>query len=268
MENGHAFIYPIIDAILGREQSHLDLVHSMTSRELFSERNLINRQRECPTCSRPHLELLDQCPRCQSIQIDQKPFLHCFSCGKVSPQDEFLKDSGLSCPNCQAVLRRIGTDYDRPFEHGHCSSCDFLFEEPEVLTKCLVCSASSAPSSLKIRQIYELELTQSGHMAARNGGADWLSTSHEEANVVPLAAFRQSLAWTIRLSRRHPDKPYSVIYFKFEGLALLSQIHGVATAQRMAEDLITRIVPKEFCAFFPNGNAVGAFRLSIQGSNL
>src|SRR5205807_3597889 len=71
--------------------------------------------------------------QCGSIDTAPQNFLHCYACGNVGTQEQYLTHQGLSCPKCSARLRHIGVDYDRALETLVCRSCAGRFTEPEEI---------------------------------------------------------------------------------------------------------------------------------------
>ena len=106
---------------------------------LLEAGELLDRLRQCPSCSSSRLNYVDVCPECHALDIVREPSLHCFVCGHVGPQQAFLKGDALVCPNCLSQLRHIGSDYDRPLENYRCRSCGAFFVDAEVDVRCIDC---------------------------------------------------------------------------------------------------------------------------------
>jgi GGDEF domain-containing protein len=240
VEHKHLFYYPILEQFKYAYQDPQTILEEMVSQGLLKKTELLHRLRLCPKCSSPHMQLREECPRCKSIEIDQKPFIHCFGCGQVSPQDDFFTEHGMTCPKCQLKLRQIGVDYDRPLEEGHCSSCEHVFSEPEIKSVCLSCEHQDDPSSWRIGNVHKLILSQPGQMAVRMGGAEQLFTMHEEANLISMPFFRHFLTWSIRLVQRHRSLPFSVVLVQIANTQELYENIGHAATHRALDDFAVR----------------------------
>ena len=125
-ENEKFYNYPLADAILEPSGS-MSLLQNLIDRKLLEPTQLLDRLRHCPRCDGTHLNYVDICPNCSNIDISQQPFLHCYTCGNVAPEEKFLTKGILSCPNCATRLRHIGVDYDRPLENYLCNACHHVF---------------------------------------------------------------------------------------------------------------------------------------------
>ncbi|TLZ22155.1 MAG: hypothetical protein E6K34_03140, partial [Gammaproteobacteria bacterium] len=115
--------YPLADA-LGRpgEDSFL-MLERLRRRGLLETAGLVERVHTCPSCSAGQLLFIETCPQCGSIDTAEQNFLHCYSCGHVGTQEEYLTNEGLTCPKCAVRLRHIGVDYDRALETFVCKDC-------------------------------------------------------------------------------------------------------------------------------------------------
>lgn len=233
--------YPLVDALLATPTDGLGQADALRAQDFLHSAKLVGKQRECPRCNSPHLQFVDQCPRCASFNIDQQPFVHCFACGHVAPQDEYLSNNGLACPQCSVRLNQIGVDYDRPLEQGHCSDCGMLFSEPDVKAHCVPCGHVAAPEELRVRMIHELAIAPQGMVAVRAGGVDKVLSVQDQANLVSFAFFRHMLTWVIRLSLRYRETPFALASFSLQNTAVLESVHGFHGASRIVEDLLGRI---------------------------
>lgn len=130
---------------------------------------LVNRVRFCANCASGHLNYVDNCPQCASIDIEAQSSLHCFNCGHIDKKDNFKNLSVLNCPNCLQDLRHIGVDYDRPIENQHCNDCDRLFVDANVQAECLHCHHINPLDDLHVRNIYSYQLADAGRNLVRMG---------------------------------------------------------------------------------------------------
>nr|MCU0540126.1 hypothetical protein [Desulfobacterales bacterium] len=79
------YTYPLAE-LLAEAQTEIERwLEKLTERGYLEPAALVDRLRLCPACGGCHHNYVDACPHSRSIDIVQKPFLHCFTCGHVGP---------------------------------------------------------------------------------------------------------------------------------------------------------------------------------------
>ena len=235
------YSYPALEAMLGSPQLVATRLLSLYDRKLLQRTTLLDRVRHCPSCGGVHLNFIDVCPSCRNIDILQKAFLHCFTCGSVAPEDRFLDQGGLRCPNCQAHLRHIGADYDRPLENFECQNCRHVFIEPEVLARCMHCATLSPPDKLTPRPVYSYELTDLGIQAARSGSLEDVFAVLDKVNNVSPTYFLNLVDWLLALARRHGEERFTVIGMRMKNLTDLNARVGRQVVIELMDNLANRL---------------------------
>lgn len=205
------YTYPLAALFLKPEEDPNELLLQLQHRSLLMPVRLFDRVRLCPECGKAQINYVDVCPTCASIDIVKHPFLHCFTCGNVAPQESFISASGLQCPNCRARLRHIGTDYDRALESYQCNACGLSFIEPDVVARCMACELTSKPESLDVRAIPVLALSDKGRTAVRTGGVEDVYALLDRLNYTHPKMFEEHINWMLRMLKRYPDAPFSLI---------------------------------------------------------
>ncbi len=162
LESSTIYSYPIIDLFFPDVYSTYRYVLSEQNRGVLEAEHLISRIRVCSNCNSGHLNYVEVCPECSSIDIDSQSSLHCFTCGHVGDQQSFQRRGKLECPKCLTQLRHIGVDYDRPLENHVCNSCTSLFVEAATISQCLSCDEKIKVEELVIRKLYQLKLGEVG----------------------------------------------------------------------------------------------------------
>ena len=140
--------------------------------------------------------------QCGSIDTVEQNFLHCYACGNVGAQEEYLTQGGLGCPKCSARLRHIGVDYDRALETLACRGCGGRFTQPDVKARCLQCSKLSRTDELAERRYYGLRLSAAGELAARTGQVGDLFKLMDEFSQAHPEYFTRTLEWLLGLPCR------------------------------------------------------------------
>jgi hypothetical protein len=215
--------YPLADAFCenGAEDG-FQLIDRLRRRGLIENISLLERIHACAKCGAGHLLFIERCPQCGGIDIAEQTFLHCYACGHVATQDEYLRKDGLSCPQCLARLRHIGVDYDRALETLSCRSCAGRFTEPEVKARCLQCQTDAAADALVERRFYGLKLTAAGELAARTGQVGDLFKLMDEFSHAHPEYFVQTLDWLIDVSRRHREVQFGLACLRFSNVHTLA----------------------------------------------
>ncbi|WP_051074661.1 diguanylate cyclase domain-containing protein [Thioalkalivibrio sp. ALE9] len=261
--------YPLLDALLEEDTPEFWL-RGVRQRRLLEGVELVDRVRLCPGCRQGHLSFVDVCPECDSLDIRTEPGLHCFACGHVGPQRLFQDGGMLRCPNCSAVLRHIGEDYDRPLENHVCGSCQHMFMEGRVLARCMGCGQAHDPDELEPMGIYRYRLSEAGRLLARTGELRDLYGAFDEINHVAPEHFEFFVDWSLKLRQRHDEIGFGLILLHLNGMArvidALGHGRGVALVDTFAErvkalvrstDLMTRTGDDRIWLFLPQTTASG-----------
>lgn len=233
--------YPLLACMQTQAGDESRWIHTLLARQLIEPVTLVDRLRECPKCQSAHLAFVDVCPTCHSLNIAQKPFVHCFTCGNMAPQEKYMDKGGLVCPKCSARLRHIGEDYDRPMENYSCNACNAGFIDADVRVRCMSCNSEHAVDDLAVRQINSYRLSEHGRVVARTGGSDDLFSVLDRINHVTPAMFEHMLDWVLNLCERHPDVPFSVLGIKVMNLTKLIEEIGRARVMQLLDAFIGRL---------------------------
>lgn len=207
----HVYGYPLIHAFASDDPVNEILwLRLMAEQGLLASGELIDRIRLCSKCNSARLNYVDVCPECKDLDIAKQPALHCFTCGHVAPQEHFIKDGLMLCPNCLTRLRHIGSDYDRPLENLSCRGCQASFIDPEVQARCLDCNHSHQPHELRVREIRNYSMTEKARLRCRQGFSEEISNEYfGRLNLISFNDFTNLLDWQIQQFRRYQGTPES-----------------------------------------------------------
>jgi GGDEF domain-containing protein len=214
--------YPLADALGRPGEDGFLMLDRLRRRGLLETASLIERVHTCPACSAGQLLFIETCPQCGSIDTVEQNFLHCYACGNVGAQEEYLTQGGLGCPKCSARLRHIGVDYDRALETLACRGCGGRFTEPNVKARCLQCNKLSNTDELAERRYHGLCLSAAGELAARTGQVGDLFKLMDEFSQAHPEYFTRTLEWLLGLSRRHSEVQFGLICLRFTNVHLLA----------------------------------------------
>ncbi len=203
--------YPLADALGRPGEDGFLMLDRLRRRGLLETADLIERVHTCPACSAGQLLFIETCPQCGSIDTVEQNFLHCYACGNVGTQEQYLTQGGLGCPKCSARLRHIGVDYDRALETLAC-----------LKARCLQCNKLSSTHELAERRYYGLRLSAAGELAARTGQLGDLFKLMDEFSQAHPEYFTRTLEWLLGLSRRHSEVQFGLICLRFANVHLLA----------------------------------------------
>ncbi|WP_296263220.1 diguanylate cyclase domain-containing protein [Pseudomonas sp. UBA6562] len=239
--NPQHYDYPLARALGGEALNSQALVRTLAQRGWLQSVSLCDRIRLCRRCGSGMLNYVDVCTECAALDIQRLASLHCFTCGHIGRQGDFLKDGALVCPNCLSRLRHIGSDYDRPLENYACNQCQAFFIDADVQARCLDCGEQHAPDALQVRELRAYQLSENGRLAARQG---------LERNAPPLLdgiamigdeAFRTLLDWQLELIERHQAPRFALLGMRFKHLGRVIERLGPQRGHALLDALIERI---------------------------
>ncbi len=238
-DSQNLYDYPLAALWAEQDNELFPWLYSLEREGLIEGAELVDRVRYCSTCHSGHLNYVESCPECGSIDVASESALHCFACGHVAAQSDFLHAGHLSCPNCLSQLRHIGVDYDRPLENYRCNSCHALFVDGVVKARCLEAQHEQLPEQLIVRAIRNYKLTDNGVMYIRNGTLRNLIPEWIGGNVAK-EHFYWLLLWQNKLALRHQTS-HLVVALKFIGLADATYHLGEVEAITRIDALIQRL---------------------------
>ncbi len=247
--------YPILEALSDSEEVNpFSWLQLMGQQGWLEEGELLDRLRLCTSCGSGRLNYVDVCPECHALDIGRQPSLHCFTCGHVGPQEHFLKDGLLMCPNCLTRLRHIGSDYDRPLENYRCRSCQAFFVDAAVDARCLDCGQHHEPDKLRVREVRHFRIAEAGRLRCREGFAATSANMERfgSLSLLPRQAFLELLTWQLQLTARHRNPPFSLLGLRFvnllETLAELGEMRGHALVDGLVERLQEAVRETDRCS--------------------
>ncbi len=227
--------YPLLN-ILDPQQELVNswqFLQEMVAKGLLKQGPVVDELQTCPHCESGLLNFKNACPACHSIRINKESFVHCFSCGNIGPQSEFLKHEHLICNRCQTSLRHVGIDYDKPIEDKRCIDCHHDFFELHVNAFCMVCTKLSDPGDLETKKVYDYYLDSQGELLAKKKEIKHGHAFNEFNKHVDLDLFMTTVNWQIRLARRHTNIHFSMISLIIKNKQELVVSHGIVNTDNM-----------------------------------
>jgi hypothetical protein len=160
------FSWPPFDLLAGGDPT--DELNALSCAGLL-RRRFHDRIHLCPGCGSAHLAFREVCRACESADARRSEVLHHYRCGHVATEERFRRGGELVCPGCDAALRHIGIDYERPTALLLCNACGAADGEGVTRARCLACGAIHTPEAVDARTVWTYHLTPRGESAARTG---------------------------------------------------------------------------------------------------
>lgn len=174
----------------------------------------------CSTCRCEIIKFNEICPNCNSTNIVNSKFIHCFKCGYVGTELNFLHNHELKCPNCSKVLQLIGDDYDHPLESGLCQTCGEIFVDSETTATCMSCNVLYSNVTLLSKNYYyhyELKENQEQRFISYIKGESFYL--FDKINYISKEHFTYMLNWMLMLYKRHNDEHFNIVRLSFNNKA-------------------------------------------------
>lgn len=247
-----AYRYPLAECVLGATTAAaVEVLDDLAEHTLVAGKPL-DRLFLCPDCEGYRVLVKELCTQCHSPNVGMEDSIHHFRCGYVGPEKEFIASGHAKCPKCDAALRHIGVEYNRPGRIVICEECGHWGADPELRAWCVDCNRYHAPEQLKTVNIRRYTLTPDGSRAARNGR--W---GHYQAHVLRpdggVSARSQAvsgekqeamrLLLSIALENHWPVVVYKVDVFTQEGGRLAAPDRQALLAG--AEEALRKILAKK-----------------------
>lgn len=164
-----AYRYPLAEHLLSTSSVEtLDVLQDLAEHELLTGK-VVDRLFLCPTCKGYRVPVKELCPECQAPNVGTQDSIHHFRCGYVGPESEFISSGKPVCPKCNAELRHIGVEYNRPGRIVTCEDCGHWASEPHLRAWCVDCNTYHTPEQLSIVRISRFGITRKGMRVAQAG---------------------------------------------------------------------------------------------------
>lgn len=231
--------YPIIESLYPELESTYRFVLAEQKHHVLEAEMLVDRIRVCSSCHSGHLNYVDVCPHCVSIDIESISSLHCFTCGHVGEQQSFLRRGRLECPKCLTQLRHIGVDYDRPLENHQCNHCAEQFAEASTVAQCMSCEKKSPVDELVVRKMHRFKLGEMGEYVFQHGKqiqAPELSFKGK----VNGHYFQNLISWVNKVALRH-QQAHLLMALYFPSIDEYGRQHGDSKLFALIDQITARL---------------------------
>ena len=236
------YSYPLAECMADDGLPHQQWLDDLRVLGQIEQGGLVDRLRICPKCSSPHLNFIDVCPDCGSIDITSKELVHCFTCGRVGLMEKFLRENSMTCPYCKTRLRHLGSDYDHPMENFVCNDCSNTCTEPEVVVICHSCGNRSPVDDLGVTTYFKYRLTEKGRISARVGEMESAYALFDRLGNVSYSYFEQFLDWNLNLMRRYgKESDLTILAVRFDNIEEIADAVGGPKMAQLIDALTSRL---------------------------
>ncbi|MFC3909581.1 hypothetical protein ACFORL_10920 [Legionella dresdenensis] len=239
----YALEYPLLSVLIPN-QPHFDswtFLQDLAMRDLLAPVTLVDEIKTCANCESGLLNMKSSCPSCHSIDIKPQRFVHCFSCGKIGPVPEFLRQERLICSRCNTRLLELGIDYEKPLEDKLCNSCGHFFADSEIDIVCLACNKSSTQDELGSRRLYDYAITRRSEYLVRGIEKGIYRNFDHFFKVVDYVAFMSIVNWQVKLAERYSMVYFSVMTLQITNEKELVEQQGVVNTERLMGHFFTNL---------------------------
>jgi GGDEF domain-containing protein len=241
-QSPHIYVYPTVQALVGFSEQVDNWLLAQTQRSLLEKGQLVDRLRRCPHCNLANPSYVDVCTNCRSINIHQDSFLHCFTCGAVKTENDFLTQSGqLVCPQCNERLRHIGTDYDRPLENYTCSDCNSSFSDPLIVAVCPRCERVTEPEDLEVKNYRTYSLTEKAIIAAKTGHIEEPATLLDSLDNVKFPHFIFLFNWLFSMAQRYKEEVFTIFSIRATHFGQIEEEVGIVRLLELVDEYVKRV---------------------------
>ncbi|MEM5501606.1 response regulator [Ahrensia kielensis] len=194
-----------------------------------------DRFHECAQCLSSRFNAREECPSCQSTQLNDESYIHHFQCAYQGPESDFTQGQDLVCPKCRHTLKHFGRDYDRPGQMVVCGDCKSATSEPFVGFVCCDCSHRTDGDTIETVDVFSATLTEAGERYLR-AGTTQIGISEKALRFADLPL--ELVIYLNKLARAYNEHkvPFSLCYITYKNEASVITEHGtrhVSQARRV-----------------------------------
>lgn len=209
--NKNYYYYPLLEYFASENTDYWQWLEHIVQQNIFEARQLIDNLFCCFRCHSSHLKMTEICPNCKSYNIQAADFLHCFNCGLIAPQIDFIKSDRLICPKCNNQLKHIGEDYDRSLESGRCLKCKNYYIDSQMQIECMICKENFSTDKLTKMPVSEFVLTEHGKNCIRANSFERFFSLFDKLNSIHPDYFYSTLDWFLAMQQRYPEEIFSLV---------------------------------------------------------
>ncbi|WP_150466659.1 hypothetical protein [Francisella sp. SYW-9] len=256
------FSYPIIDVFCQtKDFDYFGWIKELAERQIIKSKNFVKSFFCCSSCHSARALFSERCPDCKSENILLADFLHCYTCGNIAPEREFMLDDELVCSQCKTKLKHIGHDYDRPLESYSCNDCGSIFVEPEVITECLDCGFKTLTEKMIKQRVSNYDLTKKAHHFIKMNLLEYSMSIFDDVNYIATEFFYSLIEWACSMQKRNSAYEFSLLHINIFDYITMIGISNISKKLRdilRKTDMLTRVDSQNIWVWLPGTNISGA----------
>lgn len=232
--------YPLLRGIPNTDSFLQELVNlGCLKQRIFDRLHL------CSVCQSSRLNVREECPSCNSSNVQEEAVVHHYSCAYQDVETDFIQNTELICPKCDKKLRHYGVDYDKPGTMYICHDCQQSNTEPEVGFVCTDCNHHMAGDTIGTRSWYHYTITSNGVAALETGMLPHHTVKPATRDFVGAYSqpdFVQRVDTLHKVAQRYL-RPLICCSLKIDNLDMLKDKHGprgVSEIFRWIGDIVTQ----------------------------
>lgn len=255
------YSFPLVDIFCDDDKyDYLYWLNELQQTSLLKVKKLVKAYFSCRKCDSARILYSECCPGCKSENITLSDFLHCYSCGNIGPEINFIKNEQFVCNQCNTKLRHIGQDYDRPLESYMCNDCGENFIESNVIAACIDCGEICQTEQLKKTRIYSYDLSEKAEHYIRNN-LEYAMSVFDNINYTTPEFFNSMIEWCSKIQNRNPAYEFSLLKIEVSDTISVQDINAVAKHLKellRSTDVLTRTTDQMIWVWLPNTPLEGA----------
>ncbi|QLE78993.1 hypothetical protein FLM55_04285 [Francisella sp. Scap27] len=254
------YSFPLIEVFHTDNTNVAEWIGDLKSDEFLKIKKFVKSYFCCQKCDSARILYSEQCPDCKSENILLTDFIHCYTCGNMGPQSEFLHNEQYVCTHCNTKLKHIGQDYDKPLENYYCKSCNFSFLEPNVISECIDCDNMCDTEQLKKMSVHNYELTQKAEHFI-SVGLNYAMSVFDNINYIVPEFFYNFIEWSSLMQKRDESYAFSLLRINISDNVSVDEIVLVSKSLKAVlrkTDMLTRINGQTVWIWLPNTPIDGA----------
>ncbi|API86275.1 hypothetical protein [Francisella uliginis] len=266
------FSYPILDVFCQTKNfDYFEWIKELAQREILKVESFVKSFFCCSNCYSVRALFSERCPDCKSENILLADFLHCYTCGNISPEREFMLEDELVCSQCKTKLKHIGHDYDRPLESYSCNDCGSIFVDPEVITECVDCSFKTLTEKMIKKKVNNYELTKKAHHHIKMNLLEYSMSIFDEINYIAPDFFYSLIEWAFQMQKRNTAYEFSLLHINIFDYITMIDISSISKKLReilRKTDMLTRVNNQNIWIWLPGTGLSGATKVVEKLKNM
>lgn len=258
--------YPLLKAWQFRSEESFQLLNQLTKRNWLQVEQVFNKIRYCPFCFSGHVNHLEVCPQCESVDLATIDLIHCKKCDHTGFKDNFRNNGAFICPCCESTLEE--KDFSIPEERNECQCCKQRFKSTETKVQCLHCQSMYSFNVPDVQKVCSYSLAPTGKTIVHYGH-QYKQIEFSLGKSIPALQFYWLLKWQNDLAKRHKLQ-HTLLSVSIENLDTLLQANGeligLTIMDKLQKQLKSIMRKTDACSHYTEGSLLLFLPFTNQNS--